>query len=268
MNYRHSYHAGNFADVLKHIILVTTLNALTAKQTPYCFLDTHAGIGLYNLQATSAQKSQEYLTGIARLNAMTTPPPAEIEQYLQIVRHCNAPSTLRYYPGSPEVAATLLRPQDRMVLCELHPEDCQTLKDNLSRKQNTSINLLDAYKGMKAFLPPKENRGLVLIDPPFEKSDEIASIDQALQRALKHWRSGIYLIWYPIKNQAFTPKCDKPFINIQLQLNTATDPTKLNACGVAIINPPWKLANTLQTTILPYLETALDATCTLDSQNC
>lgn len=267
MNYRHSYHAGNFADVLKHIILITTLGSLASKQTPYCFLDTHAGIGLYDLQSISAQKSQEYLTGIARLNAMTTPPPAEIEQYLNIIKNCNTSSTLRYYPGSPEVASALLRSQDRMVLSELHPDDYQTLKDNLSRKQNTSVHLLDAYKSMKAFLPPKENRGIVLIDPPFEKNNEAASIHQALESALVHWRSGIYLIWYPIKAKGFTPKCNKPFINIELQLNTVTDPTKLNACGLAVINPPWKLAKTLETSILPYLEIALDATCTLHSHN-
>lgn len=266
MNYHHSYHAGNFADVLKHSILVTILNALQAKQTPYCFLDTHAGIGLYDLQSAATQKSQEYLTGIARLHAMTETPP-DIEQYLNIVRYFNTTESVHYYPGSPEIAASLLRSQDRMVLCELHPDDYQTLKKNMPRKQNTSIHLLDAYKGMKAFLPPKENRGIVLIDPPFEKKDEIASIHQALQRALKHWRSGIYLIWYPIKNQTFIPQCDLPFINVQLKLNTIADSTKLNACGLAIINPPWKLATTLETIILPHLEIALDATCRLYSAN-
>jgi 23S rRNA (adenine2030-N6)-methyltransferase len=252
LNYRHTYHAGNFADVLKHIVLLTTLQELQLKETPYCYLDTHSGIGCYDLQSITTQKSQEYLNGIAKLTVATEKPPQEIEIYLSLLK----PNS---YPGSPKIAAAISRPQDRLILCELHVEDYQTLKNNMHYENNCVVHHLDGYLGMKSFLPPKENRGLVLIDPPFENSDEFLCIDEALARALKHWRSGHFLIWYPIKNRGFKPKFAMPHLTIELRLNNVINPEKLHACGLVLINPPWKLADKLRTSILPYLGKTLNA---------
>src|SRR3990167_5944094 len=201
MNYRHCYHAGNFADVIKHAVLLVLLQSLQRKETPFCFLDTHAGIGLYELQSEQAQKKQEYENGVAKLftqNRNSLPQP--IQDYLSIVQKYNTEETLHFYPGSPIVAEELLRPQDQMILCELHKEDNLTLKENFSGAQNISAHYMDGYLGMKAFLPPKQKRGLVLIDPPFEITNEFECIFHAIKRALKHWRSGHFMVWYPIKN--------------------------------------------------------------------
>jgi 23S rRNA (adenine2030-N6)-methyltransferase len=269
MNYRHCYHAGNFADVLKHVILVVLLQALQRKETPFCFMDTHAGIGLYELQSIEAQKKQEYDNGIGKLFSLDAQQfPSELQTYLSIVKKYNS-NQLDFYPGSPLIAENVLRSQDHMILCELHPEDVQTLKDNFKGSKNTSIHHNDAYLSMKAFLPPSVKRGLVLIDPPFEVTDEFTQIFTALQRAIKHWRGGHFMVWYPIKNKKAVDAFYKDIqslgvehLIVEISLNAVIDEGKLSSTGIIIINPPWQSKETIET-LLPILSNTLQATCNL-----
>ncbi len=267
MNYRHCYHAGNFADVVKHAVLVVLLQALQRKDTPFCFLDTHAGIGLYDLQSLQTQKKQEYNNGIAKLFfADTNELPLPLQNYLSVVKKYNANNQLHFYPGSPLIADALLRSQDQMILCELHKEDYQTLKDNFSKRKNSAQHYMDAYCALKAFVPPKLKRGLVLIDPPFEITDEFEQLTNALQRTLKHWRAGHFMIWYPIKNHDAVHSFyhsirsfNVEHLIIDFKLNEAVEEGKLSACGILLINPPWQVKETIET-LLPYLSSALQAT--------
>ncbi|EKD77503.1 MAG: hypothetical protein ACD_42C00315G0001 [uncultured bacterium] len=266
MNYRHIYHAGNFADVIKHIVLITLLKSLQKKEVPFCLLDTHAGIGLYDLHSNESQKKQESQNGIGKLFfSRSEEIPEIIKNYLEIVKKYNADELL-FYPGSPLIAENTLRENDQLILCELHPDDFQTLKTPFSKKNNIAIHHMDAYLAMKAFLPPKLKRGLVLIDPPFEKTDEFQKIIDGLKHTLKHWRSGIFMIWYPIKNTDHVKKFYDEIQNIAVShliiefgLLDSVEPGKLSECGLLIINPPWKIADELKTVILPYLSDKLNA---------
>ena len=267
MNYRHSYHAGNFADVIKHVTLITLINALKRKETPFCFLDTHAGIGLYELQSEQAQKTQEYKNGVEKLShSNIADAPIEIQHYIRIIQQFNVDNTLQYYPGSPVIAEALLRENDQMILSELHKEDIHTLKDYFFKKKSVAVHHIDAYHGMKAFLPPKQKRGLVLIDPAFEVTDECDRIVSALQHSLKHWRSGHFMIWYPIKDQTVIHNFYKAInalsvdgFAIDFSLNETIDSGKLSRCGLLLLNPPWKVRENLAENILPFLSKKLAA---------
>jgi 23S rRNA (adenine2030-N6)-methyltransferase len=248
MNYRHIYHAGNFGDVFKHSILTLLIQNLLRKNTPFCYLDTHAGIGVYNLLSVLAQKTMEYESGIAKLLKCDSY-PKELNIYLDIVKKLNINKKSSYYPGSPYIARSLLRPIDRMILLELHHEDIFTLKQNFFDNKQVAVHYYDGYQGLKAFLPPKERRGLVLIDPPFEQPDEFDRIIAGLKVALTRWVTGIYAIWYPIKDLSAVNKfkCDLNNLGIKKLLSTELIIEKSNAtsnifrgCGMAIINPPWK----------------------------
>jgi len=273
MNYRHIYHAGNFADVFKHVLLITLLESLQRKDTPGFFMDTHAGIGLYSLSALEAQKTREYERGIAQL--MTFSPqnivPPAIQHYLDTVMAYNPQGTLAYYPGSPKVAQQIVRVQDRLVLCELHSIDSETLKHHFPKHPQVAVHHLDGYLGLKAFLPPKERRGVVLIDPPFEDDEEWTSIRQGLQQALERWKQGIYAVWYPIKqsegivlSHPAIAQHGLPYIVVEFFLNESSD--RLHACGIAVLNPPWQWKELLEESVLPYLSKALNARWTLESQ--
>lgn len=264
MNYRHLYHAGNFADVVKHVVLIVLLQALQRKEAPFCFLDTHAGIGLYELESAEAQKKQEYENGIAKLFAESSETlPAAIHDYLTIVRQYNAGNHLSIYPGSPYIAGQLLRSQDQMILCELHPADYLALKENMRGAKSVAIHHIDAYLAMKAFIPPKQKRGLVLIDPPFEITHEFEKITHALEKALTHWRGGNFMVWYPLKNKSAVADFYRDIQQLQAEycilhfsLTTEVAPGKLSACGILLINPPWQIKETLANT-LPALSSAL-----------
>ena len=266
MNYRHLYHAGNFSDVLKHIVMIALLRALTKKETPFCFLDTHAGIGLYPLQSIETQKSREYESGIANLLARNNNnAPELIKEYIAIINDFNAGAVQKYL-GSPLIAEKYLRDQDQLILCELHSTDIITLKENMPKRKNIAIHHTDAYLGMKAFLPPKLKRGIVMIDPPFELPNEFERIENALKRALTHWQSGHYMIWYPIKDQKKTNQfyrslrdLQKPTLCIEFELVNPPAGDKLSCCGIALVNPPWQVEEMLKLSILPYLATALIA---------
>ena len=197
MNYRHGYHAGNFADVVKHVTLVALLSYLQKKDAPLAVLDSHAGRALYDLSGLEARKTGEAQNGIARLTQLTGVLPQALAAYLALVKEYE-----NHYPGSPLIAAKMLRPQDRLVAIEKHHAEAALLKDALSSYRNATAETGDGYARMIKLLPPPERRGLVLIDPPFESPDEFRDLAMALREALRKFATGTYLVWYPIKSRA------------------------------------------------------------------
>ncbi|NNM59726.1 MAG: 23S rRNA (adenine(2030)-N(6))-methyltransferase RlmJ [Legionellales bacterium] len=262
MNYQHAFHAGGVSDVFKHWILVLLLEKLSQKPTPFGVLDTHAGAGFYDLSTERSQKTQEYQEGIARLIHLKEVPPA-FASYLALIKQCQGlPDKLQHYPGSPYIIKHYLREHDSLIACDSHPETYRWLQRNLDAKYDKRVALheQDAYLAMKAFLPLKEKRGLVLIDPPFEKEREFQQISEALKTALHRFQQGTYAIWYPIKHrppvrafhevlQSFVPH---QFLIVELLRRNDNDAKTLNGCGMVIINPPWELQETLAST-LPWL---------------
>lgn len=256
MNYRHHYHVGNFADVFKHILLVSLLQSFLKKETPFCYLETHAGIGWYDLSSPLVQKNPEYLHGIARVQEQSDFPEI-IQQYLGIFQ-------LGFYPGSPKIARHFLRPQDRMILSELHPEDSKVLKQLFRGDRQVAVHHIDGYQSLKAFLPPAEKRGLVLIDPPFEQTDEWQRIVSSVQEALQRWRHGMFAIWYPIKDRPiidrFYRMLKKSGLPKTLCVEFGVSPehlsSQLHDCGLIVINPPWGF-DTQCAALLPWLCQAL-----------
>lgn len=259
MNYRHSYHAGNFADVFKHIILISLIQSFLRKETAFCYLETHAGTGCYDLLSESTQKNKEFEDGVQKIiaaaNSFTL-----VDDYLACIRKLNNSETLRYYPGSPYFANQFMRPQDRMILSELHPDDVLLLKKFFAEKKQIAIHHQDGYQSLKAFLPPKEKRGLVLIDPPYEKNNELLTLPAVLAKTVKRWETGMYAIWYPIKseqqNKLFHHELknhiERPFLTAEMCIYAADVPVQLNGCGMIIINPPWQIDQQLEN-ILPWL---------------
>lgn len=262
--YRHLYHAGNFADVTKHVILVALLESLWRKQTPFAILDTHGGIGRYRLDSPQALKNREFADGIGRLWSQDEMPEI-VRRYLDVVRRYNPAGELLTYPGSPRIAREWLREQDRLLVTELNPSDHATLKSEFAGDRQVSVHLQDAYQGLKAFLPPKEKRGLVLIDPAFELRDEYDRLVQGIASAWQRWPSGLYAIWYPIQNQGLVTRLHEALCKsgirkvlcAELTIRPAEQRSRLNGSGMLIINPPWQLETTLQGA-LAYLQTVLE----------
>jgi 23S rRNA (adenine2030-N6)-methyltransferase len=259
MNYLHAYHAGSFADVVKHTLLVTLLESLQRKETPFCYLDTHAGAGYYDLSSAAAQKSKEYLSGITKL-LQAENVPAAIQPYLDFVKHFGAQfghcadANIRHYPGSPSIAYHFARPQDRLILCELHGETYHLLKKLFAHHKQAAVHQTDGFSALKAFLPPKERRGLILIDPPYEQPDEFDHINTFLRSVFPHFDTGIYAIWYPLKNKMavshfkknLAEQIQKPILCAELSIYTADASHQLNGCGLLIINAPWQFEQTIQ----------------------
>lgn len=271
MNYRHAYHAGSFADVVKHAVVALAVERLKAKDAPFCVIDTHAGIGRYDLAATAARKTGEYETGIARLWARDPDTlPAELGPYLGAVKALNggAPerASLRWYPGSPRLVRSLLRRQDRLVALELHPEDAAALSRLFQHDPQVTVREADGYAALKALLPPKERRGLVLIDPPFEEKDEFGRVVQSLREAHRRWATGHYIVWYPVKDRqpvaafhdALKATGMARILVAELLLRPADAPERLNGTGLILVNPPWPLEDRLRT-LLPALADLLGA---------
>lgn len=249
LSYRHIYHAGNFADVFKHVVLVQLLRALQRKEAPLFVLDTHAGIGRYDLAADEALKNREFAAGVQRAFGCADPPPA-VADYLDLVRAENADDdALRHYPGSPRLIRALLRPQDRMALTELHPADFAALKALFAGDRQVAVHRQDAYQGLKAFLPPRERRGLVLIDPPYELKDEYARVAAALQAAHARWPSGVYAVWYPILSRSLVTRFHQAvaatgirrILCAELRIGADTGRSVFVGSGLLIVNPPWPL---------------------------
>ena len=266
MNYRHTYHAGNFADVLKHAVLALVIEHFKRKDTPFRVVDTHAGIGTYDLGSVEAGKTSEWQDGIGRLiGPGALPPPADVaavlEPYLAGVRELNpAGQALKAYPGSPSIAQRLIRRGDTLVVNELHPADHAALVVRFKTDARVKPLNLDAWIAIKSQLPPKERRGLVLIDPPFEKKDEFPQIARALSGALKRFANGAYMLWYPIKDLAPVDSFYDSLaghgitkaMRIELETRAPDDPLRLNGCGLLVINPPFPLEQQMRV-LLPFL---------------
>lgn len=258
LNYRHIFHAGNFCDVFKHALLVPLVRGLQRKEKGFLFLDTHAGTGAYDLQAAPAGRTLEYAQGIGRIWGRISV-PSELREYVELVRHFQAERApvagvaLRHYPGSPRLAAMLLRPQDRLALSELHPDDFESLRAEFRGVRGVSLQRLDAYSALRAYLPPPERRALVLVDPPYEDPNEVARIHEGLGDALARFPSGTYAIWYPIKDRASAGAFKSligtlplpPTLAVEFTI-FANDPSdRLNGCGLIVLNPPWEIAEQL-----------------------
>jgi len=256
MNYRHAYHAGNFADVFKHAVLALVLDYLKQKPAPFRVIDTHAGIGVYDLGGIEAGKTGEWRDGIGRL---IEPIPAEVAgllaPYFGVVRAVNG------YPGSPEIARRLLRAGDALVLNELHPTDHAALVARYGHDARITLLDLDAWIAVKALLPPPERRGLVLIDPPYEDKDEFAKVADGLSAALKRFATGTFLLWYPVKDmepvETFHAGLDLPkSLRLELYTRAPDTPHRLNGCGILAINPPYTLEKQMRR-LLPFLSERL-----------
>ncbi|MGN6767679.1 MAG: 23S rRNA (adenine(2030)-N(6))-methyltransferase RlmJ [Rhizobiaceae bacterium] len=262
MNYRHIYHAGNFADVFKHAVLARIIAYLKRKEAAFRVIDTHAGIGLYDLGSEEAQKTGEWHGGIGKLlDAALTGAPAEwLHDYLSVVRALNPEGGLRLYPGSPLLTRHLLRRQDRLTAIELHPEDAKNLKNVFTGDHHVRVIELDGWLALGAHLPPKEKRGLVLIDPPFEEEGEFARMVDGLKKAHRRWPGGIYAFWYPIKDRAAVERFRQSLretgipkiLDVSFSIRAPSPEARLDGCGMAIVNPPYLLQDELAA-ILPAL---------------
>jgi 23S rRNA (adenine2030-N6)-methyltransferase len=244
--YRHLFHAGNFCDVFKHALLTRLLLLLTQKDKPLCYLDTHAGIGSYDLSHAWAQKLTEYQDGIARLWQRNDVPEL-LEPYIRIVRAHNRDAQLRFYPGSPIIARELLRPTDRMVLVELNKEDCARLEHVMAQDPRAKVVNDDGYHALKAFLPPHERRGLTLIDSSFDRAAEFERLTQAVTLAERRFATGVYALWYPLMEPPAMHRFEREVaatgVRKILQAELSLFPSKwrmsLRGCGMMVVNPPY-----------------------------
>ncbi len=275
LSYRHAFHAGNHADVLKHFVTIQLFNYLAQKDTAYTYIDTHAGAGLYALDGGYASKNAEYETGIAPLWDRKDL-PAALAEYVDLVKEMNPSGKMRYYPGSPYCAEKILREQDRLRLFELHPSEIKILSENFqrldahkeaqgqratTRGKRTIIAAGDGFQGLKALLPPPSRRGLVLIDPPYEVKDDYRRVKETLEDALKRFPTGTYAVWYPVLNRPESRQLPERlkripangWLNVTLSISgPSPDGFGLHSSGMFIINPPWTLEATLRE-VMPYL---------------
>jgi 23S rRNA (adenine2030-N6)-methyltransferase len=267
MNYRHAYHAGNFADVFKHVVLMMLVEHLQKKAAPYFFLDTHAGRGQYDLSDAQSQRSGEYKSGIGRLLAAprgTLPP--ELAAYVQLVREAAGKehSALTAYPGSPMIVARMRRPVDRLVLVEKIAGEAAALRACVGRARQVSVLESDGYAALKAHLPPRENRGLVLIDPPYEADAEFDSVLAGLETGHARWPTGTFMIWYPLTQRAgplrFIRDLQQSGIRkiLDVRLSVLPDDAEVGmpGSGLVIVNPPWQLDTRLEA-LLPAMHALL-----------
>lgn len=249
MNYRHAFHAGNHTEVFKHAALTFVLEQLRQKPQPFAVLDTHAGTGLYDLTSDEALKTREYEDGVGRI---TGRPLASAPAYSALIQEMN-PGGLRSYPGSPEIVRRLLRDQDRLIACELHPDDVEALKARYRSDRRISVHHRDGYEAIGALLPPAERRGLVFIDPPFERKDETARLIRALEAGLKRWSSGVFVVWYPVKDRAIGKALAEAATSasfpkaLQAVLSPyAWEEHTLPGSGLLVCNAPWRLDERLR----------------------
>jgi 23S rRNA (adenine2030-N6)-methyltransferase len=275
LSYRHAFHAGNHADVLKHVVTIQLLRYLGQKDTPYMYIDTHAGAGVYALDSGYAAKNTEYETGISRLwDRKDLPPP--LEEYVQLVKAMNPSGKMRYYPGSPYCADKTMREQDRLRLFELHPSEIKILEENFrkveahaaaqgqrpaARGKRVMIQRGDGFVGLRALLPPPSRRGLILIDPPYEVKDDYRYVRDTLKDALSRFATGTYAVWYPVLQRMESRQLPEKlkqlpgntWLNVTLSVSTPSpDGFGLHSSGMFVINPPWTLEPMLRE-IMPYL---------------
>lgn len=267
LSYRHAYHAGNFADVHKHAVLTLLLEALKAKHKGFCYIETHAGAGRYSLAGGLSQQASEYRRGIDLLWRCADF-PASLAPYIDAVRCANkgVPERLRNYPGSPCIAHALLRPQDSMRLAELHPTDAQCLQTEFAAERNVVVEQRDGYQALQAWLPPSERRGLVLLDPAYERKDERQRLVQGVLDAYRRWPTGIYALWYPLRERGFAESLQRALsatgirriLVAQLSVRAPSASRAMKGSALAVINPPWRLEQALEP-LLSWLCTRLAA---------
>jgi 23S rRNA (adenine2030-N6)-methyltransferase len=278
MNYRHAFHAGSFADVLKHAVMVRILVHLRSKPGAFRVLDTHAGAGMYDLAGAEASRGGEWRDGIGRLLAAPIAADARslLVPYLDAVNAFNGAGSISVYPGSPVLVQAFLRPQDRMIACELEPGAASALARRLAGDRRSKAVAIDGWTALNAYVPPKERRGLVLVDPPFEDAGDFPRLARMLSAAHCKWATGIYLAWYPIKEQSAPHALARSLAGagiarvLRAELSVAAARSRdevspssapirsrrLDACGLIVINPPWTLARELAV-LLPALAAAL-----------
>ncbi|OOF49697.1 23S rRNA (adenine(2030)-N(6))-methyltransferase RlmJ [Rodentibacter genomosp. 1] len=264
LSYRHSFHAGNHADVLKHIVLMLILENLKLKEKGFYYLDTHSGVGRYRLSSDESEKTGEYKEGIGRLWGQSDL-PEEVSRYVDLIKNLNyGGKVLRYYAGSPMIAAQLLRPQDRALFTELHPSDYPLLRNNFKEFKNITVKCDDGFQQVKSTLPPKERRGLVLVDPPYELKEDYDLVVKAIEEGYKRFATGTYAIWYPVVLRQQTKRIFKgleasgirKILKIELAVRPDSDQRGMTASGMIVINPPWTLENQMKM-LLPYLSKIL-----------
>ncbi|MDW6021304.1 23S rRNA (adenine(2030)-N(6))-methyltransferase RlmJ [Mesorhizobium sp. BAC0120] len=266
MNYRHVFHAGNFADVVKHVVLTRIIEYLKRKDAAFRVIDTHAGVGLYDLSSEEAARTGEWRDGIGRLAGQRFAPDVEalLTPYLDAVGLGGAAGRVAEYPGSPLIARRLLREQDRLFAIELHPQDASALKKLFAADIQVRVIELDGWLALGAHLPPKEKRGLVLVDPPFEEPGEFDRIVAAFAKAHRRWPGGVYAIWYPIKDRAAVARFRRALsetgipkiLDISLETRAPSPEPQLDGCGIVVVNPPYTLEGEMKL-LLPALSKIL-----------
>lgn len=263
LSYRHSFHAGNHADVLKHTVQSLIITALKEKEKPFFYLDTHAGAGRYQLSGEHAERTGEYLEGIGRIWQQPDA-PALLQPYFDAIHALNRSGTLRYYPGSPLIARHLLRPEDKIQLTELHSSDFPMLRTEFSKDSRARVEKADGYQQLKSKLPPLSRRGLVLIDPPYEMKSDYQAVVKGIQEGHRRFSTGVYALWYPVvmRQQIKHMLRDlqatgiRNILQIELAVRPDSDQRGMTASGMIVINPPWKLADQMNT-LLPWLHQKL-----------
>ena len=254
MNYRHAFHAGNFADVHKHITLLALIESLQRKDNPFLVMETHAGAGIYDLRGNDASRTGEWQDGIGTIFAESKA-PAVVQSYVKRVRTLNPGGVVRIYPGSPVLVAGALRPQDRLILCELEPETHADLRQAMKGRASVAIHQRDGWEALGGLLPARDlKRGLALIDPPFEAGNELERVAEALIATHKRWPQGVLAAWYPIKDRPLIDRLHRKLqraglpdlLVSELCIHPPTTGTRLNGSGMIIINTPWKLDETLR----------------------
>jgi 23S rRNA (adenine2030-N6)-methyltransferase len=262
VNYAHAFHAGSFADVFKHAVLCRILAYLRGKPAAFRVIDSHAGAGLYDLAGPEAARGGEWHDGIEKLLAAVLPPPAAelLAPYLEVIGALNEKGRLTTYPGSPAIVRAFLRPQDGFTACELEPQAAAALARNLRGDPRITALALDGWSALTAYVPPKERRGLVLVDPPFEQEADFARLAQGLAAAHRKWATGLYMLWYPIKDRGGPDALAKRLTRLaipktlraELTVRPLVDPGRLNGSGLILVNPPWTLYRELEI-LLPAL---------------
>jgi 23S rRNA (adenine2030-N6)-methyltransferase len=262
VNYRHAFHAGSFADVFKHAVLCRILHYLRGKPAPFRVIDTHAGAGLYDLTGAEASRGGEWHDGVERLLAarLSEPVAALLAPYLEVIGALNERGRLKLYPGSPALTRAWLRPQDRLIACELEPKAATALAGHMRGDTRIKALEIDGWTALSAYVPPPERRGLVLVDPPFEEDSDFRRLSHGLGLAHRKWASGIYALWYPIKGRGEPDALAKrlrrlgigKILRAELTVTPVSDPTRLNGAGLILVNPPWTLQSELSA-LLPAL---------------
>jgi len=266
MNYRHAFHAGNFADVVKHALLARIIVYLRAKPAAFRVIDTHAGAGLYDLAGPEASRSLEWRAGIGRLFGNPIPDAVRplLAPYLDVIASLNPDGRLAIYPGSPALARAWLRPQDRLIACEIEPNALAALGRNIGRDRRVRVVPMDGWMALKAYVPPIERRGLIIIDPPFEEDGDFTRLGRGLEAAHRKWPGGIYGLWYPVKGRrgpdalarALKHSGIGKILRIELSVGAAAGEGPLGGCGLIVVNPPWTLEGELAA-MLPALQSML-----------